>query len=199
MPLTTYAELLTALTSWLGNSINSANYPDFITLFEASAARRLRVRPSETTATLTPAAGSATLPTDYLGWRRATVTSSNRVDLVYVHPSYLQSLYPATISSTPTHFTIEGSAIKTRSTDTTGIELLYYAKNAALSSALNWLFNNHPDAYLFGSLCEAEAFGVNDERAALWKTRCEQVFQEIERLNFREPGPMAIRVMGAHP
>ena len=199
MALSTYADLQTAMTSWLGNSLNSANYPDMINLFEASACRRLRVRRMVATTTLTPSSGSATLPTDYLGWIRATVQSSPVGDLDYCHPSYLQAIIPSTIANTPSFFTIEGGSLVTRSTDTTGIEFVYYQKTAAVSGTLNWLFTNHPDAYLFGSLCEAEAFGVNDERAALWKTRCEQVFQEIERLDFRERGPMAIRIVGAHP
>lgn len=199
MAITTNAELSTAMTSWLGHSLFETQYPDFKILFEAAAARRLKVRPMETTTTLTPSSGSATLPTDYLGWKRATVTSSTRIELTYVHPSYLQALYPAGITDTPRYFTIEGSALKTRSSDATSIEFLYYAKNSAIASALNWLFTNHPDAYLFGSLCEAEAFGVNDERMAMWKARRDEIFADIAASNFREQGQMHIRVAGATP
>src|SRR5262245_22678107 len=148
MPFTTYNELKDAVASWLARDDLTTFIPDFITLFEAAAARRLRVRPMETTATLTPSAGSANLPADYLGYRRATVLSSPRVDMEYVHPSYLQALHPLGISDTPRHFTIEGVALKTRSSDTTGIELLYLAKTPAVASSLAWLFTNHPDAYL---------------------------------------------------
>src|SRR5262245_55322242 len=199
MPITTYAELKTAIGAWLGHELFADRCADFITLFEAAACRRLKVRPMEAVTTLTPSAGSAALPADYLGWRRATATSTPRVELTYVHPSYLQALYPSGLTAAPRHFTIEASALKTRSSDSTGIELLYFAKTPAVSATLNWLFTNHPDAYLFGSLAEAEAFGVNDERLPMWKARRDEVLAEIAASDFRERGAMEIRAAGATP
>ena len=60
MAITTYAELQTAIANWLARDDLTTYLPDFITLFEAAANRRLRVRQMETTATLTPSSGSAT-------------------------------------------------------------------------------------------------------------------------------------------
>lgn len=199
MALDTYANLQTAMSTWLGNSLNSASYPDMIAIFEAAANRRLRVRQQETTTTLTPSSGSVALPTDYLAWRRATVTASTRVDMDYVEPSYLQALYPSGISTVPRYFAIEGANLLTRSSDATGIEFLYVQKIAALSGTINWLFVAHPDLYLFGALVEAEMFGVNDERAPIWKARRDEVFDEIEKLSNRSRGAGAMRVMGATP
>src|SRR5262249_3888981 len=76
MAITTYAELKSAIGAWLGHELFADRYADFITLFEATACRRLKVRPMETVATLTPSSGAAALPSDYLGWRRATVRST---------------------------------------------------------------------------------------------------------------------------
>lgn len=199
MSLDTYANLQTSLTSWLGNSLNAALYPDFIALFEAAANRRLRVRQQEATTTLTPSSGSVALPTDYLSWRRATVTASSRVEMDYVEASYLQALYPSIISTVPQCFAIEGANLLTRSSDATGIEFVYFQKIAALSAGVNWLLTAHPDLYLFGSLVEAEMFGVNDERAPLWKARRDEIFDEIEKLSNKSRGAGAMRVMGAHP
>jgi len=200
MALSTYADLQSAVGSWLARDDLSANIPDAITLFEAHAARKLKVRPMETSTTLTPSSGSADLPSGYLGFIRATVTSDTRVGMEYVRPSYLQALYPTTISDTPRFFTIEGSALKTRSSDATGIEFLYYAKNTVVSSALNWLFTNHPDAYLFGTLYEMQAFtDAPLENIILWKGRRDEVMEEIRLSNFREGSGLAIRTMGAHP
>lgn len=170
-----------------------------ITLFEAWAARKLKVRPSQATTTLTPSSGSADLPSDYLGYIRATVTSTNRVEMLYVSPSYLQALYPSQIADTPRYFTIEGSSFVTRSSDATGIEFLYNAKNTAVSSALNWLYTNHPDAYLFGSLAETAGFTDDPDKLALWSAKRDGVFNDISLSNFREQGPMHIRVGGATP
>jgi hypothetical protein len=72
MALATYADLQTQIANWLARSDLTTYIPDFITLFEAAAARKLKVRPQATTTTLTPSGGVATLPTDYLGFQRVT-------------------------------------------------------------------------------------------------------------------------------
>jgi hypothetical protein len=201
MAITTYAELQTAIGNWLDHSLFAARTPEFIALFEASANRRLRVREQEASATLTPSSGAAPLPADYLMWRRVTWTGATRVELQYVHPSYLQAAYPSSPSDVPRIFTIEGSTLKVRPLDTTALEFDYFQKVPALSdsAATNWLLAAHPDLYLFGSLVEAEMFGVNDERAPVWKARRDEIFDEIEKLSNKTRGAGAVRVMGVTP
>jgi hypothetical protein len=198
MPITSYAELQTAIGGWLGHDLFTATIPDFITLFEAAANRRLRVRQQEATAILTPASGAAALPADYLAWRRVTWTGSPRIELDYVEPSWLQAAYPTSPARTPAVFTIEGSTLKVRPIDATALELLYYQRIPALSdvATTNWLFAAHPDLYLFGAMVEAELFGVNDERMPLWKARRDEIFDEIEKLSNKTRGAGAMRIMG---
>src|SRR5882724_7400360 len=94
MSLQTYSDLQTAVASWLARADLAANIPDFIAIFEAAANRRLRTRSQELAASLTPVAGVATIPADYLTWRRVTWTGNTPRELEYVHPSYLHALYP---------------------------------------------------------------------------------------------------------
>jgi hypothetical protein len=201
MSITTYAELQAAVGNWLDHSLFAARIPEFIALFEAAANRRLRVREQEATATLTPVSGAVALPTDYLAWRRLTWTGSPRVELQYVHPSYLQAAYPSSPTDVPRIFSIEGATLKIRPLDGTPLELDYFQKIPALSDAApsNWLLAAHPDVYLFGSLVEAEMFGVNDERAPAWKARRDEIFDEIEKLANKTRGAGAMRVMGVTP
>jgi hypothetical protein len=201
MAITTYAELQAAVGNWLDHGLFAARILDFIALFEAAANRRLRVREQEATATLTPSSGAATLPADYLAWRRVTWTGTPRVELQYVHPSYLQAAYPSAPTDVPRVFTIEGATLKVRPLHGTPLELDYLQKIPALSDAApsNWLLAAHPDIYLFGSLVEAEMFGVNDERAPLWKARRDEIFDEIDKLNNKTRGAGAVRVMGVTP
>jgi hypothetical protein len=208
MAITTYSELQAAIGNWLDHSLFASRTGDFIALFEAAANRRLRVREQEATATLTPSSGAAPLPADYLMWRRVTWTGSTRVELQYVHPSYLQAAYPASLSmlapapaGVPRIFTIEGSTLKIRPLDATPLEFEYFQKVPALSDSApaNWLLGAHPDLYLFGSLVEAEMFGVNDERAPMWKARRDEIFDEIEKLSNKTRGAGAMRVMGVTP
>jgi hypothetical protein len=201
MAITTYSELQAAVGNWLDHSLFAARIPEFIALFEAAANRRLRVREQEAATVLTPSSGAAALPADYLAWRRVTWTGSPRVELQYVHPSYLQAAYPSTPSARPRVFTIEGSTLKIRPVDATALEFDYFQKIPALSdgAATNWLLAAHPDLYLFGALVEAEMFGVNDERAPLWKVRRDEIFDEIEKLSNKTRGAGAMRVMAVTP
>lgn len=199
MALDTYANLQTSMSGWLGNSLNAASYSDMVTIFEACANRRLRVRQQEATAVIAMTSGAGTLPTDYLMWRRVKWPGSVAADLEYVEPSWMQNMYPTAASGTPQVFTIEGSTITVRPSDDTSLTFQYFQKIAALSGTLNWLFLAHPDLYLFGSLCEAELFGVNDERAPMWKARRDEVFDEIEKLSNKSRGGGAMRVMGPTP
>jgi hypothetical protein len=201
MAITTYAELQAAIGNWLDHSLFTARIPEFVALFEAAANRRLRVREQETATSLTPSAGAAALPADYLAWRRVTFAGSPRVELQYVHPSYLQAAWPSSPADIPRIFTIEGSTLKVRPVNDTALELDYFAKVPALTDAApaNWLLAAHPDLYLFGALVEAEMFGANDERAPIWKARRDEIFDEIEKLSNKTRGAGAIRVMGATP
>lgn len=201
MAISTYSELQTAVENWLARSDLTARVPEFIALFEAAANRRLRARQQETTSSLTPSSGSASLPSDFLQRRRVTYTGTPNRDLEYVHPSYMTLYYPTTTDATPQFYTITGSTLKTGSNDATALTLSYWQKIPALSEAstTNWLLTAHPDAYLFGSLVEANAFTVMGERAALWKARRDEVFDEIMRLSDQSMGAGAIRVTGATP
>jgi hypothetical protein len=201
MSITTYSELQTAIASWLARDDLAANIPDFITLFEACANRRLRVRQMEATAMLTPSAGAVALPADYLMWRRATWTGQPRIELEFVHPSILQAYYPTVPAGIPKLFTIEGATLKFRPTDDGTIELDYFQKIPALSAGNpgNWLLAAHPDLYLFGALVEAQGFNVDGEKLAGWKARRDELFEEIIALANRTAAPSAVRVMGLTP
>ncbi len=201
MSITTYSELKSAIENWLNHQLFTARVPEFITLFESTGNRRLRVRQQETSAPLTPTSGEVSLPSDYLAWRKVAWTGTPNIVLQYVEPNYFQAAYPTAAANTPSIFTIEGSTLKINTTSSTGLTFLYFGKVAALSDAnpTNWLLLAHPDIYLFGSLVEAELFGVNDERFPLWKARREEIFDEIEKLSNKTRGAGAVKVMGATP
>ena len=69
-----------------------------------------------------------------------------------------------------------------------------------MSSSLNWLYTNFPDAYLWGSLLEAMIFTRDDDGAVLYKARRDEVMNEVSMLNFREQGAnMAPRMLNPTP
>src|SRR4051794_17865696 len=95
--------------------------------------------------TIQAQSGFATLPTDYLAWRRVTYTGSTRTELEFVHPSYFQAAYPTQPADVPRLFTIEGSTLKVMPLSATPLELEYFQAIPALaSSSTNWLLSAHP-------------------------------------------------------
>lgn len=199
MAFSSYTDLQSQIATWLARDDLTAYIPDFITLFECAAARRLKVRLQETTTTLTPVSGVATLPADYLGVRSVTWTGDPRIDLDYVHPSLVTFYNPSQSSGTPTRYTISGTNLTVDQADDTDLSVIYYAKSAAVSGTLNSIFSRYPDVYLFGSLCEAGSFNKDVDAALLWKQRRDEVFREIELANFNEPSGLTVRVIGNTP
>ena len=200
MSFSSYPQLQENIASWMGRDDLATYIPDFIRIFECAAMRRLRVRLQETTTMLTPSSGVATLPTDYLGHRRVTWTGSPIHGLDYVPPP-LYAAYLESGSGIPTVFTVEGSSLKVAPSNDTDLTFTYYQRSTAVESSLNWLYTSHFDVYLFGSLCEANAFnkGKAFQDAALWKTRRDEGFGEIESAQFNENSGMAVRTIGATP
>jgi hypothetical protein len=199
MSITTYAELKTAIANWLARDDLETYIPDFITLFEASLVRKLRIRTNTTSSSITPSSGIATYPSDALSIIRVTWTGSPRVDLEYVHPIYFEQLFPDRQSGTPTRYTVEGTSLKVGPLSDTALDVVYYERSDAVSGTLNSIFTRHPDLYLFGSLVEAEAFNKNAEAAALWKARRDELYHEIQMADFNERGNMVMRVHGYTP
>jgi hypothetical protein len=200
MSFNTYSDLQAAVGSWLGGRSDLNSFiPDFITLFEANANRRLRVRQMETQTTLTPSSGVATLPTDFLIWRRVTWAGSVRRELEYVHPSWIALSYSSVVSGTPNVFTTQNGSLVVAPASDSPVEFDYYQKIPPLADAVNWLYTNWPDVYLFGSLAESGDFTKDDNLLAKWVARRDAIYQEIETLDKRAQGVGGIRVVGPTP
>ena len=204
MSLVNYTDLQTQVANWLARDDLAAFIPDMITLFECSAARKLKVRLQETTISLATTNGVGTLPSDYLGYRRVTWNGSPNQNLEYVAPSlwaveWIPNTDGTAIQGIPQIFTIEGTNLRIKPLDDTGLIFDYFQKTPALSGSLNWLWTNHPDAYLFGTLAEANLFNKAFDPGGVWKQRRDEVFDEIFKLDFNERQGLAIRVLSQTP
>jgi len=205
MTIQTYSDLQSAIANWIARADLAANVADFIALFESAANRRLRLRQQESAATLTPSSGVAALPADYLAWRRVTWTGQHPRELEYVHPSYLHALYPTLPAGTPRLFAIEGGNLTVAPGNDTALAFDYFQKIPSLAGlaqqgfSSNWLLSAAPDLYLFGALAEAHGFVKDAESLVLWKSRRDELFDEIERLDVKTRGQSAIRVIGPTP
>lgn len=181
MALDTYANLQTTIAAWLarpGDSNITNNVADMITLFEAEARRRLKTRWNETSTTLTTTGGTSTvaLPSDFYELREITVAvgDADKV-LVYTPPEQMDAEYPSEVQDESIRFTIVGTDLRFKPVPdqayTLTIDYMQGLTGLSNSVTTNWLLTNHPDAYLFGALAEAEAFIGHDERVTGWIAR----------------------------
>jgi hypothetical protein len=169
MALATYADLQAAMSDYLDDETLDARIPDFIRLFEVKAQRVLRTSDAKNTATApTDVNGQVTLPDDF----RAVVRLSaggRPLDYLTAEDAELRNSYA---NNRQTYaYSIEGRVLTIVPASITTVTLVYYRGVPVLSDVnpSNWLLEAHPDAYLYGSLAEAEAFGFNDNRLATWR------------------------------
>jgi hypothetical protein len=198
---------------WLarpGDPLVAPAVPDMIALFEAEANRRLRVIDAERHALLTmPADGFMVLPQDCWGIRSVAL---NGLQLQFMPPGSEVFSQPG---GSPLYYSLLGYNqggeagqsgewlefwLFVGPTAGGTIELMYQVGVPPLGPARpsNWLLESHSDAYLFGTLAEAELYIGHDERAPLWLQRRDASFQSIENYDrkTRWAGPMQIRAHG---
>jgi hypothetical protein len=156
-----YSTLQTAIAAWLnkaGDANLTANIPTFIQLAEARFRRKLDDMDQIITGTITVTNGEGTLPADFGG-------------LMALEGAFTEAVDYALIS---------GQIITTPQV-TGDVTILYKQSLPALSNSVttNWLLNRAPDAYLFGSLIQAEFYGWNDERLPLMKAALDEMIDEL--------------------
>jgi hypothetical protein len=203
MALANYNDLQASIANWLGGraDLNSV-IPDFVTLFEKAANRRLRVQNMLISQDLTTVSGMANLPSDFLIWRRVTWQGNPARDLEYVIPSWLTQTFPTSPTGSPSYFSITANNKLTviPFDDTAVTTINYYQQIPPLGSVgTNWLMTAHPDAYLFGSLCEASGFTQDDNDLQKWVARRDAAFEEIELLDKRGQGVGSMKIIGPTP
>jgi hypothetical protein len=160
MAINTYATLKTSIASWIARSDLSSVIPDFVTLAEADIRSDVRVRAMEAFTTGTLTGETLAHPTRFLEARRFVLGN-----LVYRYetPEVYQQLIAS--DSTAGKFTSIGQSfyiLNGASGD--AYSLIYYAGFAAFSADAdtNWLLDNHPEVYLYGSLKYAAVYLKND-------------------------------------
>lgn len=149
--MTAYADLLdlqTAVIERVKNVGLADVFPQLVKLAEASFNRRLRCREQMTTATITIAGGTATLPVDL-----------EEIIGVYDGAGYEYINQPAQALQQVQdrgYYAISGSNIVAKADET--LTLQYYAKLPTISASMagtNWLLQRHPGLYLYGVAFEA--------------------------------------------
>lgn len=185
MALSTYADLQLSIASWLNREDLGTQIPDFIAMAEARFNRELRVNAMMQRDTATATSDYVALPSDWLQVSSVMVTSPANTysAMTYITPDEYFNLRNDGLANTTRYYTIIDTNLLLLPAPTSEItlELVYYGKIPALSggNTSNWLLSRSPDLYLYGSLLQAEAYLVNDERVPLWAGAVQKVIADM--------------------
>lgn len=203
MALSTKAELRASLKAWSKrNELTDAELDDFILLAETELNRVLRVPAMEQRDQAFSITGEYTaLPDGFREMRSILITDSPRHPLKLISPQAADEYYDSSDTGTPTQYMISGDAgvlslraIPSPSGTFTADILYFKAFDAIDDDSTNWLFDNHPDVYLWGGLLQMMPFIGDDERGATWQAKyaaaVRAVIEEGQRSRWSGSQPM---------
>lgn len=204
MALTNYTTLKASIANWLNRSdLSDEIADDFIVLTEADFNSKLRVRKMIASSDVTINAETVALPTGFLQVRDFYILSgSTKYPLRYMTPSQMDQVKGTSTTGIPQAYTILGDNFRfmPRPDSTYTGKLNFYKKFDALSgsNATNFILENHPAIYLYGSLFHAANFlgGYNPQQVQTWQQMYATAMERLE-LNDREDqfsgSPLQIR------
>jgi hypothetical protein len=174
MSISTYAELQTAVASYLARTDLTSEITDFIRLAEIRLRRDFRIRQMLTSTTLTCVSGTATvtIPSDFLEVKDFVVTGNPVRPLNYESPSLFSRNSRSMDAGKPLDYTVLATTFKLAPIPDSNytLTLVYSAAPAFLSvsNTSNEFLVTCPDLLLYGALLEAEPFLMNDNRLGTW-------------------------------
>jgi hypothetical protein len=187
MALDTYSGLLASVAAWAHRSDLAAVIPDMVYMVESQLNRDLRVRQMETRVTTTTADEYLTLPTDHVEIRRIQRNGDPDFNLEYLTPQQL--VHRGTETGEPYYYTLVSGQIQLWPTpgQSYTYEIDYYAAlNPIVTAGTNWLLQDYPDVYLFGTLAQVANYTGNDGGLARWKPQYDEAIGKLLRYDKRE-------------
>lgn len=209
MPFSNRVELRASLANWLmragDTEMTDAVLNDIIALMEADAFRRLDLNDVETRDNAFVLAGEfTTLPTGFKGFRAAPrVSTGGRLKLY--SPSQMDDSFDPTDTDDPIAYCIQANQLRVGPIPSGSItlDITYFGRPAAITDAgSNFLMDDNPDLYLYGSLVHAAPFIGEDGRMPMWKTNYEQAMATIAAADRRKKwsgSPGEMRIAGGTP
>lgn len=188
MAITTYAELQSAVATWLVRGDLTARIPEFIALGEARLNRIVRSRQAEVERSATLSAGERVigLPAGFTEplavW---LVLDAEREALRFVDPALMQ------VSDTPgrpSQWGIAGAGLAfNRPCDQAYTVIMRLTEAFRLSddAPTNALLIDAPDVYLFAALCEAAPLLRDAELASAFEARLRRAVTELNSKDAR--------------
>lgn len=167
MAITTHAQLLTAISTWLDDNQYTANASDFVTLGENRIRRELRVSQMEARATASTSTSTRflSLPTGFIAFRRLQLNTSTISNLEYCSQDQME-LFRQSTAGQPRKYTITDEQIEfDRVSDSVyTAEMQYYKLTdlVATTQETNEIFPEFADLYMYAALSEGATFLQED-------------------------------------
>ena len=174
MAITNYANLQTTIADFLNRDDLTSVIPTFIQLAESQMNRDVRHFKMEKRATASLDTEYSAIPGDWLETIQLHVIGGGTypVDLASRQTIADKRSGANDVSGRPRYYAHADSQFELYPTPDAAydIELLYFAKIPALSESntYNWLIQDAPDVYLYGSLLHSAPYLVEDARFAVW-------------------------------
>ena len=186
--LADYSELQLEIADTLHRNDLTSKIPTFISLFEKRANRNLRTLLQELTTTLTLSTGTSSiaLPSDFIEFISATLGDQTYQDNIpHLTGETFDMVYLDT--GCPIHCNISGSTIYfDRIADRDYSIILRYIKGWDLETDnTNWLLDNYPDCYLYGSLAASSVYLGEDQRLSIWSSLASAAINEANNIATR--------------
>jgi hypothetical protein len=175
MAITNYTNLQTTIADFLNRDDLTSVIPVFIQLAESQMNRDVRHWKMETRSSGQQSAGDQYMqvPADWVETIRFHVTGNGTSPIDLISRAAMQDKRAGYEDQTgiPRYYCHADSQFELYPTpaDDTDLELLYLAKIPDLATNnTNWLLEDAPDAYLYGSLLHSAPYLQEDARVAVW-------------------------------
>jgi hypothetical protein len=199
MAISTYAELVAAVTYWSHRDddvVFAARIADFVKLAEARFNRALRTTDMEATLASTALVdGAASLPSGFLAFKELRFDGDTSYTLQAKPLEFIRA-QDTTSTGNALYFAVTGSQVVCWP-PTGPIAGTYYTEIPNLQdNSTNWLLTSHPDLYLFAALTEAALFTQDDSRIPLWAEKASALLDAVKRADDKnqfDGGVLAVR------
>jgi hypothetical protein len=176
--------LKSTVADWLDRDDLESKVPTFIQFAESYFNRELRTPEMEKSDNFSAIGEDTPLPDDFIAMRNIYIEGSPDRPLRAMSPTALRQEFSGA-SGLPLAYSLVAGGIRLAPppSSETLLAMDYFAMLEPLSSISpsNWLLEQHPAAYLYGTLFHAEAFLDNATRAAQWKGLLDEVVGRIMR------------------
>lgn len=199
---TTYTGLLDEIFGYATRGDIEQIAPTWVAFAEAEFNRSLKHRKMTARKTAVLSSARLALPSDWNDAINIEVSGRVPARLKYRSPADIDAERDAAggLSGVPLYYTIIGDELEVAPVPSSSVtvEMLYRAKVPPLATAsTNWLLQEHPDLYLFGSLAQALPWMEGDARAQSWVDRAAQILAAVNTQDERarySGGPLVRRM-----